>query len=70
MASARQKGNKWYARWRLQDGRGAEKGGFSDRKSALHFANEQEVLERKNINTRPSEVNMTVFDFVNYTAAP
>lgn len=65
MASARQKGNKWYARWRLQDGRGAEKGGFADRKSALHFANEQEVLERKNINTRPSEVNMTVFDFVN-----
>jgi integrase len=64
MASARQKGNKWYARWRLQDGRGAEKGGFLDRKSALNFAKEQEVLERKNINTRPSEVNMTVFDFV------
>ena len=64
MASARQKGNKWYARWRLQDGRGAEKGGFLDRKSALNFAKEQEVLERKNVNTRPSEVNLTVFDFV------
>ena len=65
MASARQKGKKWYARWRLQDGRSAEKGGFIDRKSAVNFAKEQEVLERKNINTRPSEVNMTVFDFVN-----
>lgn len=70
MASARQRGKRWSARWRLQDGRGAEKGGFLDRKSALNFAKEQEVLERKNINTRPSEVNMSLFDFVDSVWRP
>lgn len=64
MASARKRGNNWYARWRTAGKRNAEKGGFPDKKSAINFAKEQEVLESKNINTKPSEVAMTVHDFV------
>ena len=42
----------------------AEKGGFPDRKSAIQFGEEQEALERRQKNTRPSELNITLKDFI------
>lgn len=64
MAYARNRGNTWSARWRTRDGLSAEKSGFATRKLAIEFAEEQEALERKDRNTRPSEMNMTLNNFV------
>lgn len=64
MASTRQRGGRHSARWRTSSGLQAEKGGFLDKKSALHYAQEQEALERRNIKTKPSETSMTLYEFV------
>jgi integrase len=69
MASVRKRGAKWYARWRTSDKQHAEKGGFLDKKTALNYAKDQEALERKNINTKPSQVSMTLIDFVSHVWA-
>jgi integrase len=70
MAYARIRGNTWSARWRTREGLSAEKSGFATRKLAVEFAEEQEALERKDKNTRPSEMNMTLNDFVLEIWAP
>lgn len=64
MSYARVRGNTWSARWRTREGLPAEKGGFETRKLAIEYAQEQEALERRDKNTRPSEMNMTFNDFV------
>jgi integrase len=64
MSYARMRGQTWSARWRTREGLPAEKGGFETRKLAIEFAQEQEALERRDKNTRPSEMNMTFNDFV------
>jgi len=64
MASVRQRGKYWSARWRDVDGTSAEEGGFTSRKAAADYAQEQEVLVRKGKKTKPSEMNLTVFEFV------
>ncbi len=64
MASTRLKGKKYYARWRTSTGKSAEKGGFRTQRDAYRYAVQQENLEQQGINTKPSETNFTVFDFV------
>lgn len=64
MPYARQRGKTFSARWTTRDGRPAEKGGFTTRKMALNFAQEQEALERKEKNTRPSDLNMNMNSYV------
>jgi len=64
MSYARMRGQTWSARWRTREGLPAEKGGFESRKLAIEYAQEQEALERRDKNTRPSEMNMTFNDFV------
>lgn len=67
MASARKperKGGTWGARWRTRHGVPCERGGFATEKEAKQFGQEQEALERKNKNTKPSELKMTVREFV------
>ena len=64
MAYARLRGKTFSARWTTRDGRPAEKGGFTTKKMALNFAHEQEALERKEKNTRPSDLNMTMDVYV------
>ena len=60
MAYVRKRGNTYSARWTTRDGRSAEKGGFQSKKDAMNFAQEQEALERKEKNTRPSDLNMSM----------
>ena len=64
MAYVRKRGKYFSARWRTRHGLQAEKGGFNTRREAEQFAEEQEALERRGKNTRPSEVNMTMREFV------
>lgn len=64
MAYARKRGKYFSARWRSRQGQQAEKGGFSTKREAEQFAEEQEAKERRGKNTRPSEVNMTLREFV------
>ena len=64
MAYARLRGKTFSARWTTRDGRPAEKGGFTTKKLALNFAQEQEALERKEKNTRPSDLNMSMDVYV------
>jgi integrase len=64
MASTRKRGKTYSARWRSAQGDPLEKGGFLTKKEAQAFGNEQEVLERKQKNTRPSDLNMTLTQFV------
>jgi integrase len=64
MASTRKRGKYFYARWRNYEGVDLEKGGFLTKKDAQAFGNEQEILERKRKNTRPSDLNLTLYQFV------
>lgn len=64
MASTRKRGKYYYARWRSWQGDPLEKGGFLTKKEAQAFGNEQEILERKQKNTRPSDLNLTLTHFV------
>lgn len=64
MAYARLRGKKWSARWTTRLGLPAEKGGFSSKKEAIIFAEEQEALERREKLTRPSELNMSMNFYV------
>lgn len=64
MASTRKRGKYFSARWRNRYGKTLEKGGFISRKDAQRYGNEQELLERQNKNTRPSDLNMTLQQFV------
>lgn len=64
MAYVRKRGNTYSARWTTRDGRSAEKGGFQSKKDAMNFAQEQEALERKEKNTRPSDLNMSMNVYV------
>ena len=64
MAYARKRGKYYSARWRTRQGQQAEKGGFPNKREAEQFAEEQEAMERRGKNTRPSEVNMTLREFV------
>ncbi len=64
MAYVRKRGKYFSARWRTRQGLQAEKGGFLTKREAEQFAEEQEALERRGKNTRPSEVNMTLREFV------
>lgn len=70
MAYARIRGSVWSARWRTRDGLSAEKSGFSSKKLAVEYAEEQEALERRDKNTRPSEMNMSLNQFVLEVWAP
>lgn len=63
MAYARKRGKYWSARWR-ENGRDAEEGGFLDKASAIAHAKDQEYLVRKGLKTRPSEMNLTVKEFI------
>ena len=64
MAYARKRGKKFSARWMTARGKQAEKGGFDSKRDAVNYAEEQEALERKHINTRPSDMRMTMSDYV------
>ena len=64
MASVRKRGKYFSARWRSWDGQTLEKGGFLSKKDAQIFGNEQELLERKRKNTKPSDLKMTLEQFV------
>jgi len=64
MAYTRKRGDNFSARWRTRNGLQAEKGGFVTRKEAVQFAEEQEALERRERNTRPSDMSMTLREFV------
>lgn len=64
MAYARKRGDKFSARWRTRNGLQAEKGGFLNKKEAIQYAEEQEALERRDRNTRPSDMSMTLREFV------
>jgi integrase len=67
MASIRKpnkKGGTFGIRWRTRDGRDCERGGFATEKEARQYGQEQEALERKNKNTKPSDLKMTVREFV------
>jgi integrase len=64
MAYTRKRGSKHSARWTTRLGKQAEKGGFLTRKEALIFAQEQEAMERKDKNTRPSDLNLTMNQYV------
>lgn len=64
MAYVRKRGKHFSARWRTRQGLQAEKGGFATKREAEQFAEEQEALERRGKNTRPSDVNMTIREFV------
>lgn len=70
MAYARIRGDVWSARWRTREGLSAEKSGFASKKLAIEYAEEQEALERKDRNTRPSEMNMKLNNFVLEVWAP
>jgi integrase len=64
MAYARERGSAWSARWRTRLGQNAEKSGFASKKEAIAYAQEQEAAERRYKNTRPSEMNITLREFV------
>ena len=64
MAYARKRGSTWFARWRTREGLSAEKGGFLTQKLAEQYAEEQEAAERRHKTTRPSDLNMTLRQFV------
>jgi len=64
MATVRSRGKFFYARWREKDGSSAEKGGFVTAKEAKQYGEEQEALIRAGKNTKPSALNLTVFQFV------
>jgi len=51
-------------RWRTRGGRDCERGGFATEKEARQYGQEQEALERKNKNTKPSDLKITVREFV------
>jgi hypothetical protein len=70
MAYARQRGKYWSGRWRDTDGRLAEEGGFLDKASALAHAKDMEYLVRKGKKTRPSDMNLTVIQFINRVWLP
>jgi integrase len=70
MAYARQRGKYWSGRWRDTDGRLAEEGGFPDKASALAHAKDMEYLVRKGKKTRPSDMNLTVTQFINKVWLP
>jgi integrase len=57
-------GGTFAVRWRTKDGRHCEKGGFATEKQARQHGQEQEALERKNKNTKPSDQKLTLHDFV------
>jgi integrase len=58
------RGKYWTARWRDVDGRNCEEGGFVDQGSALNYAKDQEYLVRKGKKTSPSDMNLTVKEFI------
>ena len=58
------RGKYWTARWRDVDGRSCEEGGFADQASALNYAKDQEYLVRKGKKTSPSDMNLTVREFI------
>jgi len=58
------RGKYWTARWRDVDGRLCEEGGFVDQASALNYAKDQEYLVRKGKKTSPSDMNLTVKEFI------
>ena len=64
MAYVRQRGKTFSARWRDVDGRDAEEGGFVDKVSALNHALDMEFLVRKGKKTRPSDMNLTLLEFI------
>lgn len=64
MASTRKRGKYYSARWRSAQGAALEKGGFLTKRDAQAFGNEQEILERKQKNTRPSDLNFSLTQFV------
>lgn len=70
MAYARLRGKYWSGRWRDTDGRLAEEGGFPDKASALAHAKDMEYLVRKGKKTRPSDMNLTVIQFIDKVWLP
>jgi integrase len=70
MAYARLRGKYWSGRWRDIDGRLAEEGGFPDKASAMAHAKDMEYLVRKGKKTRPSDMNLTLTQFINKVWLP
>ena len=65
MASAEKRAKStWTARWRDVDGSNAQASGFMTKQEALAYGRDQEFLVRKGKRTKPSEMNLTVFEFV------
>lgn len=64
MASVRKRGKTWSARWLQADKSESEKGGFSTKKEAQNFANEQEIRVKRGRGITPLIMKMTVIEFI------
>lgn len=66
MASVRKRGKaeNYEVRWHIGSGQYGSESGFSNRREALRFGQEQEVKARRNKTTRVSERNKTLYEYV------
>ena len=65
MASAEKRAkHTWTVRWRDVDGTNAQASGFATKQEALIYGREQEAMVRKGKRTKPSEMNLTVHQFI------
>jgi hypothetical protein len=63
MAHARKRNQTWQARWRLRSGK-ESKDGFPTKKAAEAYGFQQEQLEKRYKNTKTSDLNLTVKEFI------
>jgi integrase len=64
MAHARKRNQTWQARWRLRSGKESSKDGFPSKKAAEAYGFQQEQLEKRYKNTKTSDLNLTVKEFI------
>lgn len=66
MASVRKRGKaeNYEVRWHIGSGQYGSESGFTNRREALRFGQEQEVKARRNKTTRVSERNKTLYEYV------
>lgn len=64
MAHARLRNKTWQARWRLRSGKETSKDGFPTKKAAEAFGFQQEELEKRFKNTKTSDLNLTLLEFI------
>lgn len=66
MASVRKRGKteNYEVRWHIGNGQYGSESGFTNKREALRFGQEQEVKARRNKTTRVSERNKTLYEYV------